>query len=51
MSAAARKGRLRADVKAAMQGRARDEVRLLQTLTAALDNAEAMPIERYRLQI
>ena len=43
MSAAALKERLRADLKAAMQARANDEVRLLRTLIAALDNAEAVP--------
>jgi uncharacterized protein len=42
MSAAALKQRLRADLKAAMQARAKDEVRLLRTLIAALDNAEAV---------
>ena len=43
MSAAALKDRLRADLKAAMRARATDEVRLLRTLIAALDNAEAVP--------
>ena len=43
MSAAAFKERLRADLKAAMQARAADEVRVLRTLIAALDNAEAVP--------
>ena len=42
MSATAFKARLRADLKAAMQARATDEVRLLRTLIAALDNAEAV---------
>lgn len=42
MSATALKERLRADLKAAMQARASDEVRLLRTLIAALDNAEAV---------
>jgi uncharacterized protein YqeY len=42
MSASALKQRLRADLKAAMQARAADEVRLLRTLIAALDNAEAV---------
>jgi uncharacterized protein len=45
MSATALKERLRADLKAAMQARATDEVRLLRTLIAALDNAEAVPRE------
>ncbi|HEY6817642.1 MAG TPA: hypothetical protein VI168_19065 [Croceibacterium sp.] len=43
MSAVELKQRLRADLKAAMQARASDEVRLLRTLIAALDNAEAVP--------
>lgn len=45
MSAVALKERLRADLKAALQARATDEVRLLRTLVAALDNAEAVPGE------
>ena len=45
MSAAALKDRLRADLKAAMRARATDEVRLLRTLVAAFDNAEAVPGE------
>ncbi len=45
MSATALKERLRADLKAALQARASDEVRLLRTLIAALDNAEAVPGE------
>jgi len=44
MSATALKERLRADLKAAMQARASDEVRVLRQLIAALDNAEAVPI-------
>ena len=43
MSAAALKERLRADLKAAMQAKSAGEVRLLRTLIAALDNAEAVP--------
>ena len=42
MSATALKVRLRADLKAAMQAKASDEVRLLRSLIAALDNAEAV---------
>lgn len=42
MSATALKQRLRADLKAAMQARAAEEVGLLRTLIAALDNAEAV---------
>jgi uncharacterized protein YqeY len=42
VSATALKVRLRADLKAAMQAKAADEVRLLRTLIAALDNAEAV---------
>jgi uncharacterized protein YqeY len=45
MSVAALKTRLREDLKAAMQARATDEVRLLRTLAAAVDNAEAVPAE------
>ena len=45
MSATALKERLRADLKAALQARASDEVRVLRTLIAALDNAEAVPGE------
>lgn len=45
MSATALEHRLRTDLKAAMQARAADEVRLLRTLIAALDNAEAVPVE------
>jgi uncharacterized protein YqeY len=43
MSATALKQRLRADLMAALQARAADEVRVLRTLIAALDNAEAVP--------
>jgi uncharacterized protein YqeY len=42
VSAVILKARLRADLKAAMQARATDDVRLLRTLIAALDNAEAV---------
>jgi uncharacterized protein len=45
MSAAALKERLRADLKVALQARATEEVRVLRTLIAALDNAEAVPGE------
>lgn len=45
MSATALKQRLRADLKAAVQARAADDVRLLRALIAALDNAEAVPTE------
>jgi len=45
VSAAALRERLRADLKAAMQARATEEVRLLRALIAALDNAEAVPGE------
>ena len=50
MSAAALKERLRADLKAAMQARAADEVRVLRVLIAALDNAEAVPGEDKNIQ-
>jgi uncharacterized protein YqeY len=43
MSATTFKERLRADLKAAMQAREANEVRVLRTLIAALDNAEAVP--------
>jgi len=46
VSATALKARLRADLKAAMQARATGEVRLLRTLIAALDNAEAVAVEQ-----
>lgn len=45
MSAAALKARLRADLKSAMQAKASADVRVLRTLIAALDNAEAVPTE------
>src|SRR5688572_16883199 len=45
MSATTLKERLRADLKAAMQARMTDEVRVLRALIAALDNAEAVQIE------
>ena len=45
MSAVALKDRLRADLKSAMQSKASAEVRVLRTLIAALDNAEAVPRE------
>lgn len=48
MSATALKQRLREDLKAAMQAKAAGEVRLLRTLIAALDNAEAVPAETGR---
>jgi uncharacterized protein len=44
MSATDLKQRLRGDLKAAMQTGAKDEVRLLRALVAALDNAEAVPM-------
>lgn len=45
MSATALKQRLREDLKAAMQARASDEVGVLRNLIAALDNAEAVPVD------
>ena len=45
MSAAAFKDRLRADLKAALQARDSAKVGVLRTLIAALDNAEAVPVE------
>ena len=50
MSAVALKQRLRADLKAAMQARATDGVRVLRTLIAAVDNAEAVPGEHKNIQ-
>jgi uncharacterized protein YqeY len=44
VSAAPLKERLRADLIAAMRAQAKDELRLLRTLIAAIDNAEAVPI-------
>ena len=45
MSASALKERLRADLKAAMRERKPDEVGVIRTLIAAVDNAEAVPME------
>ena len=45
MSASALKERLRVDLKAAMRERERDKVGVIRTLVAAVDNAEAVPIE------
>ena len=45
MSAGALKERLRADLKAAMRERKSAEVGVLRTLIAALDNAEAVPVD------
>ena len=47
MSAPALKDRLRADLKAAMRARNSAEVSVLRTLIAAVDNAEAHPIEHF----
>jgi uncharacterized protein len=44
VSATALKKRLRADLKTAMQAKAGNEVRILRTLIAALDNAEAVAV-------
>jgi len=46
VSAAAFKERLRADLKAALQARETGKVRVLRTLIAALDNAEAVEVEQ-----
>ncbi len=48
MSATLLKERLREDLKSAMREKRSDEVALLRTLIAALDNAEAVPTEGYR---
>ncbi len=45
MSVAALKGRLRDDLKAAMRERDTGTVALLRALAAALDNAEAVPLD------
>jgi uncharacterized protein YqeY len=50
MSAVALKERLRADLKAAMQARSSDDVRVLRSLIAAVDNAEAVPGEHKNIQ-
>jgi len=47
MSASALKDRLRADLKAAMRERKAGTVSLIRTLIAAIDNAEAQPIEGF----
>jgi uncharacterized protein YqeY len=47
MSASQLKERLRADLEVAMRERKQDEVAVLRTLIAALDNAEAQPIEAF----
>lgn len=39
------KARLRADLLAAMKGRRTMEVKLIRALVAAIDNAEALPLE------
>ena len=44
MSTNALKERLRADLKAAMRERKTDEVGVIRTLIAAVDNAEAQPL-------
>jgi uncharacterized protein YqeY len=49
MSATALKKRLRADLKAALQARASNEIRVLRTLIAALDNAEAVPTDALQI--
>lgn len=47
MSASDLKERLRADLKAAMRERKADEVAVIRTLIAAVDNAEAPPVEGF----
>ena len=51
MNSTALKERLRADLKAAMQAKRGDEVRVLRQLIAALDNAEAVPIDSAPKQV
>ena len=48
MSAGVLKERLRADLKAAMRARKSSEVGVIRTLIAAIDNAEAVPIEGFQ---
>ncbi|MGX7894099.1 hypothetical protein [Tsuneonella sp. HG222] len=48
MSVDALKARLRKDLKAAMRAGEKAEVGLLRNLAAALDNAEAATVARYR---
>jgi uncharacterized protein YqeY len=48
MSATELKERLRADLKTAMRERNAGEVGLIRTLIAAVDNAEAQPIEGFQ---
>ena len=45
MSASALKKRLRADLKTTMRERKAGEVAVIRTLIAAIDNAEAVPID------
>jgi uncharacterized protein YqeY len=47
MSASELKDRLRADLKTAMRARNQGEVGVIRTLIAAIDNAEAQPIEHF----
>jgi uncharacterized protein YqeY len=47
MSASALKERLRADLKAAMRERRPEEVAVIRTLLAAVDNAEAVSMEGF----
>jgi uncharacterized protein YqeY len=47
MSASELKHRLRADLKTAMRERKGDEVAVIRTLIAAVDNAEAQPLEHF----
>lgn len=48
MSAAALSERLRADLKAAMRERKSAQVSVIRTLIAAIDNAEAVPLEAFQ---
>jgi uncharacterized protein YqeY len=51
MSADALKQRLRADLTAAMRERKPAEVAVIRTLIAAIDNAEAQPIEAFEQRL
>lgn len=51
MSAAALKERLRADLKAAMRNGRASDVGVIRTLIAAIDNAEAVPVEGFQKRL
>jgi len=51
MSAGALKDRLRGDLKTAMRERNQGKVGVIRTLIAAIDNAEAQPIEAFEQRL